>query len=31
LCHFFYGENAAALASQSEPRTQEWLNQSFGA
>ena len=31
LCRFFYGENAGALAAESEPRTREWLNQRFGA
>jgi uncharacterized protein YndB with AHSA1/START domain len=31
LCRFFYGETSAALAAESEPRTREWLNKSFGA
>jgi uncharacterized protein YndB with AHSA1/START domain len=30
LCHYFYGENAAALAAESEPRTRDWLSRAFG-
>ena len=31
LCRYFYGEDAAALAAQSEPRWRDWLSKTFGA
>lgn len=31
LCRYFYGENAAALAAESEPRWRDWLTETFGA
>ena len=31
LCRYFYGEDAIALAAESEPRWRDWLSETFGA
>jgi hypothetical protein len=30
LCRYFYGNNAAALAAEREPRWRDWLTKTFG-